>query len=332
MTFRSDAALMISTDRLLQAFANVRQTAPDSWSACCPAHADRAPSLSIRALSDGRTLVHCFAGCDPEAVLASAGLTWSDVLGERPTDRPLPYTWRRHAEVSSNDGATLELEKRKARCERTLAECVSLDDPLGAPVMEYLVARLHPAIVDRIDRGSLLCHPSLEHYDPQTGHAGAWPCMVAKVQGPRGQLLGLHRTWVSDGRKAPVSTPRLSLSAGSTMVGGCVRLMGASATVAVGEGIETSLAFAHLRGIPAWSALSAAMLKRVELPQRIRRVHVIVDLDRSGTGQAAADALARRMARSRRASLEWPTAVTRYATGLARPAESIDWADLIEQG
>lgn len=38
---------------------------------CCPAHNDRAPSLSIRELDDGRALLHCFAGCAYPEILAA---------------------------------------------------------------------------------------------------------------------------------------------------------------------------------------------------------------------------------------------------------------------
>jgi DNA primase len=35
-----------------------------SWTACCPAHNDKGPSLAIRETEDGRVLLHCFAGCE----------------------------------------------------------------------------------------------------------------------------------------------------------------------------------------------------------------------------------------------------------------------------
>ncbi len=38
------------------------------WSACCPAHRDKEPSLSISE-RDGKLLIHCFAGCDQERVI-----------------------------------------------------------------------------------------------------------------------------------------------------------------------------------------------------------------------------------------------------------------------
>lgn len=42
-----------------------------SWLACCPAHADRNPSLSLRDAPGGMVLVHCHAGCSQSDVVAS---------------------------------------------------------------------------------------------------------------------------------------------------------------------------------------------------------------------------------------------------------------------
>lgn len=46
----------------------------NGWMALCPAHADTNPSLSIKLGDDGRILIHCFAGCQTESVLAAVGL------------------------------------------------------------------------------------------------------------------------------------------------------------------------------------------------------------------------------------------------------------------
>lgn len=40
------------------------------WIACCPAHRDRTPSLSIRETGE-TVLVHCFAGCPQRDVIAA---------------------------------------------------------------------------------------------------------------------------------------------------------------------------------------------------------------------------------------------------------------------
>lgn len=52
--------------------------------ACCPAHDDKTPSLRISESTDGRVLVHCFAGCSQKSVidaLRSLGL-WHSVKPE----------------------------------------------------------------------------------------------------------------------------------------------------------------------------------------------------------------------------------------------------------
>jgi len=48
----------------------------------CPAHDDRKEaSLSVKA-EDHKVLLHCFAGCRPEDVIAVVGLEWSDLFAE----------------------------------------------------------------------------------------------------------------------------------------------------------------------------------------------------------------------------------------------------------
>ena len=56
----------------------------DGWTARCPAHEDRRASLSITEKPD-RTLLHCHAGCDPDAVAGAAGLSLSDLFADAPS-------------------------------------------------------------------------------------------------------------------------------------------------------------------------------------------------------------------------------------------------------
>lgn len=75
----------MSVDTLLSRLDKVKvhKTKSDSWQACCPAHNDKSPSLSIREISDGRVLVHCFGGCSVEEVLSAVGLTFADLYPEK---------------------------------------------------------------------------------------------------------------------------------------------------------------------------------------------------------------------------------------------------------
>ena len=52
------------------------------WTACCPAHDDRNPSVSIAEREDGGVLLHCHAGCTPEAIVSACGLTMRDLMPE----------------------------------------------------------------------------------------------------------------------------------------------------------------------------------------------------------------------------------------------------------
>lgn len=73
----------MSADALLSRLENVKRTGTDRWIARCPAHEDRRASLSIREIEDGRVLVHDFAGCSVEEVLAAAGLDMAALFPER---------------------------------------------------------------------------------------------------------------------------------------------------------------------------------------------------------------------------------------------------------
>jgi len=58
-----------------------------SWTARCPAHDDKGPSLAIKAAEDGRVLLHCFAGCDVHSVVGAVGLDIGDLFP--PKDFPV---------------------------------------------------------------------------------------------------------------------------------------------------------------------------------------------------------------------------------------------------
>jgi len=87
----------MTAEALLSRLDKTRQTGKDRWLACCPAHADRSPSLTIRELDDGRVLIHCFAGCSAGDILAAVGLEFSDLFPPKAiTDTYLPRERRLH--------------------------------------------------------------------------------------------------------------------------------------------------------------------------------------------------------------------------------------------
>ena len=79
---------------LLNRLDHVRPSGKDRWTARCPAHEDRDPSLSIAVTPDDRILLHCHAGCGGADVVAAIGLSLSDLFPE-PLDHHLPSMQRR---------------------------------------------------------------------------------------------------------------------------------------------------------------------------------------------------------------------------------------------
>ena len=72
---------------LLEELEGVRETG-SGWMACCPAHDDRNPSLSLKVSEDAsRILVHCFAGCEIDEICAALRIEKRDLFldnGDRP--------------------------------------------------------------------------------------------------------------------------------------------------------------------------------------------------------------------------------------------------------
>ena len=73
----------MSIEKLLSRVEEVRTTGHGKYVARCPAHDDKSPSLAIKECSDGRILIHDFAGCETEDVLAAVGMTFSDIMPEK---------------------------------------------------------------------------------------------------------------------------------------------------------------------------------------------------------------------------------------------------------
>ena len=80
----------MSADTLLSRLSKVRKMGPDRWMACCPAHQDKTPSLSIRECADGRVLIHCWTGCSVESILESVGLDFDALFPEKELGNYVP--------------------------------------------------------------------------------------------------------------------------------------------------------------------------------------------------------------------------------------------------
>lgn len=100
----------------------------------CPAHEDRSASLSIAEGEDGRVLLHCFAGCSTQDVLAAIGLQVADLF---PPDQRRAHTpeqrraaWRAAREAAW--AAALGVLGREAAVLEIAANELAAGNTLGA--------------------------------------------------------------------------------------------------------------------------------------------------------------------------------------------------------
>lgn len=161
----------------------------------------------------------------------------------------------------------------------------------GDLVHRYLAAR---GVDDLIYPDALRFAPNL-----RDGEGGIRPAMVAMVCGPDGKPVSMHRTFLKpDGSgKAEMASPR-KMMPGELPEGACVRLSEyvPGGALGIAEGIETALSASAMFGIPVWSAINSAILKKWLPPEGCEEVAIFGDSDPKFGGQAAAWALAHRLA------------------------------------
>lgn len=64
---------MININDVLSKLSNVQNLGNGDYKACCPAHNDKNPSLSVKE-ENGKVLLHCFAGCSYDGIIKALGL------------------------------------------------------------------------------------------------------------------------------------------------------------------------------------------------------------------------------------------------------------------
>jgi hypothetical protein len=241
------------------------------WRCVCPVHRSRTGRSLSLALRDGDRgfVVHCHAGCSRVDILAE--LRRLRLIGDD-----------RRSEASANDRA----DDRYDRERRIMAARRIWDrarDVRGSPAVRYLAGRgitipLPP---------SLRWAPSLPRPDRTSG-----PAMVARIDGLDGELVGVHRTYLTrDDRGQWCRRDRASLG---LVGGGAVRLAPAAEALMIGEGIETCLAAMQATAQPAWAALSTSGVIALQLPPSVRTVVILADNDTNGAGERAAQTATRR--------------------------------------
>jgi putative DNA primase/helicase len=176
-----------------------------------------------------------------------------------------------------------EIMRRKARFERCWRESRPVQN--GDPVWTYLNNRL-PGL-ERIP-SVLRFHPELEYFvhDGQRNVSyGRHPAMVAAVVDETGKCCNLHRTYLTPhGEKLQVvhdgeeqSCKKLMSTIGATSF--AIRLAKHQGRLGIGEGVETALAAYLHEGVPTWSVVNTAGMKKFIVPDDVTELIVYADND-----------------------------------------------------
>ncbi|MQT38107.1 virulence-associated protein E [Pseudomonas helleri] len=67
-------------EKVISRLDKVKSAGANKWIACCPAHLDKSPSLSITETSDGVVLIKCWAGCSANDIVQAIGLQLRDLF------------------------------------------------------------------------------------------------------------------------------------------------------------------------------------------------------------------------------------------------------------
>jgi len=205
----------------------------------------------------------------------------------------------------------IDYSRRKKRLDDLLSGSVKITDPKAAHGVEYLYNRLE---VDEIQfPHNLLFHANLPIYR-ELELINYYDAIVCPVQSLHGDIIGAHRIFISQGKKAPIDSPKMMMPKISEAgyKGGVVRLFSdqikitpenEGISIGICEGIETGLYINQVLGITMWCTGSASNMVSLDYPKDIDNIYIFGDNDiiRSHerrdkmTGQKAARILAARM-------------------------------------
>jgi len=267
----------MSPDDLLGRLKRVRRSG-NGYTALCPAHNDRTPSLSIRQGASCRILLHCFGGCPSAAILEALA------LDKREASNRHNY---------SVDSRRMLTDATRAKQNREIAEHIwrrQTRPAAGTVVEDYLRSR-----------GIMIPIPPAIRFHPQLKHpSGPFvrAAMIAGVQSTDGGFAAIHRTFLDGAKKTALTPAKAALG---PIAGGAVRLSSQlDSTIALAEGIETGLSILQATRIPTWTTLGTSNLAKIELPAGIHEVIICADHDTNGAGEQAALAAAAKLIREGR--------------------------------
>jgi putative DNA primase/helicase len=154
------------------------------------------------------------------------------------------------------------------------------------PVCKYLRSRGIRFIPDNVR----YCPECYESDTKQNYQA-----MVARVMNAEGKPVSLHVTYLKDGKKADIKSPKKIMTPTEPLNVVAIQLHDSryiGETLGVAEGLETALSASKLFGMPVWSCMSAGLMEKWLPLKGVEYVTVYSDNDYNYAGQKSAYKLA----------------------------------------
>lgn len=167
---------------------------------------------------------------------------------------------------------------------RSNAKPLTGDDPAS----KYLEAR-------GISPAPGLMYSESEPYFENGEHIKNYPAMLGLVKTPQGRPATWHVTYLEDGKKAPVTSPKKVMKSAGGINGAAIRLFPAKQHLGIAEGIETAIAAYQMTGIPTWAVLNTSGMQGFVLPDAVNELTIFGDNDKNYAGQLAAYQLANKL-------------------------------------
>jgi hypothetical protein len=226
---------------------------------------------------------------------------------------------RHHVQLAAREREAEQRAQWAKNAERNTALWAA-SIPADDAVLSYLAAR---GLAQWTLPDCIRQHPGLAYWHADDNGdlhmLGRYPAMLAPIVSG-GKLLAIHRTYLGDGCKADVPTPKKLTAASGPLAGACIPLdRPRGGVLGIAEGIETAVAASLGSGLPVLAAYCANALAGFTFPRCIERLVIFADHDPAG--QKAAAALSHRATRA---------GLTPKTLTPSKPRS--DWADVWLEG
>lgn len=203
---------------------------------------------------------------------------------------------RHHVQLAAREREAEQRAQWAKNAERNTALWAA-SIPADDAVLSYLAAR---GLEQWTLPDCIRQHPGLAYWHADDNGdlhmLGRYPAMLAPIVSG-GKLLAIHRTYLGDGYKADVPTPKKLTAASGPLAGAFIPLaVPRGGVLGIAEGIETAAAASLGSGMPVVAAYCANALAGFTFPRGIERLVIFADHDPAG--QKAAAALAQRATRA----------------------------------